>query len=204
MSTTSQDSCDRQVTAAQITAGTQFVFSDDLGGERLSDGLRRFHGTLTNVGAIFRSAAALGIDAVLGHSSMRRPAVSAEHPSEHGRRLPGPVGASRGPAGSSTCGVSASRLPRWSSPTTRSTSTPSVPAAWTALRSCSARRVLGSCPRRSTPSTSPSRSRCGPASTRSTLPPRAPSSSGSSDPADPAPTRGGEPVRNAYRSSCTC
>ena len=45
----------------------------------------------TNVGAIFRSAAALGIDAVLLTSGCQQPAVPPRHPREHGKCLPGPV-----------------------------------------------------------------------------------------------------------------
>lgn len=45
----------------------------------------------TNVGAIFRSAAALGIDAVLLTSGCSNPAVPPRHPREHGKCLPGPM-----------------------------------------------------------------------------------------------------------------
>lgn len=44
----------------------------------------------TNVGAIFRSAAALGIDAV-PHIRLQQPAVPPRHPREHGKCIPGPV-----------------------------------------------------------------------------------------------------------------
>lgn len=52
----------------------------------------------TNVGAIFRSAAALGLDAVLVSRAAATP-LPAQRAREHGNRLPGPVGPARGMAG---------------------------------------------------------------------------------------------------------
>ena len=49
----------------------------------------------TNVGAAFRSGAALGIDAILVTPAVRGPVVPAGHPRLHGHRLPGAVDARR-------------------------------------------------------------------------------------------------------------
>ncbi len=53
----------------------------------------------TNVGAIFRSAAALGIDAVLVSPALRRPALPPQRPGQHGHGVPGAVGPAGGLAG---------------------------------------------------------------------------------------------------------
>ena len=77
----------------------------------------------TNVGAAFRSGAALGIDAILVTPEMRGPVVPAGDPRLDGHRLPGAVDArsSRGRAGSRSCATSGSWSRRSPSRRTRST-----------------------------------------------------------------------------------
>lgn len=77
----------------------------------------------TNLGAIFRSAAALGMDAVLLTSAGSDPLYRARGAREHGHGFSGAVGLSAGGAGQSFCTRSASARRPWRCGT--------IPSGWT-------------------------------------------------------------------------
>ena len=133
----------------------------------------------TNVGAVFRSAAALGVDAVLVTPRCADPLYRRSIRVSMGTVFQVPwTRIDPWPGGWSSCASSASRPRPSRSRTTRWGWTPSPPTRRRASRSCSAPRATGSRDARSRRSTSPCASRCAGVWTPSTSPRPAPSPRG--------------------------
>ena len=136
----------------------------------------------TNIGAVFRGAAALGIDARAAVADLRRPALPAQRAGQHGRGVRGAVRHGSSPGRAALAAVRDAGF-------TVLALTPGAGRgadaaarrrrSGTGRRCCSARRARACPGRRWTPATYGWRSRCAGASTRSTWPPPPRSRSGS-------------------------